>query len=99
MHALRGPIIRRAHRNQAYIRLARDSRAKPPKTLDSPKLIKIKEMRIVTKLYPDGGSLDARGNRRRCNALKISSLGVVPGGGANPHDRKGRRILSFLRIP
>jgi len=46
-----GPIIRRALRNQAHIRLARDNRAEPTKALYLSKYIEIKEIRTVMYLY------------------------------------------------
>ena len=49
--SLGGPIIRRAHRNQALFKVNEESRAESPKACESPKCIKIKEMRTVLYLY------------------------------------------------
>ena len=36
---------------------------------------------------------------KQCNLLDLLHLGWCREGGSNPHDRKGRRILSPLRLP
>jgi hypothetical protein len=50
-----GHFIRRALRNRAHIRLARESQADAPKTLISLKLFKVKEMCTVPHLYRTAG--------------------------------------------